>query len=95
MSSDDKTHTEKYNGRRYIRESPETIRARREACEKHMTEKKSYKNAWRLAFLEVPRVYIDEAPIIQNQSDEDLLSKGTVRTHEVDTETPSTSEDSG
>lgn len=74
MTDQENIHIEQFNGRRYVRETPEIIRQRREAAERHVASGKSYKYAWKLAFSEVPRTYIED-------SDEDLLSKGSVRDH--------------
>lgn len=79
------TNCPKYPGRKFQRESANLIAKRSSAADNHMAEGKSYKHAWYLAFQEFPRTY----------SDEDFLAKGNLRTNEVDTEAPSTSEDSG
>ena len=73
----------KFKGKRSKLESANLIAKRSSCADNHMAEGKSYKHAWYLAFQEFPREY----------SDEDLLAKGNVLTHQVDPEASSDGED--
>lgn len=69
----------KFKDKWSAQESANLVAKRSSCADNHMTEGKSYKHAWYLAFQQFPREY----------SDEDLLAKGNVRTHQVDSETSS------